>query len=404
MIYYIGIGINIFLLLILVAKKGKSLADNILASWLFIIALHTISFVLTLQPVNASNIHLTMGVSAPFPLIHGPFLYLYTAASTNMFPSKKRVWLLHFIPFLLTIAFLTPLYLKSGQEKVDIYMSGGGDYRLINFILNLVIQFSGLIYVAWSFFLLNKHKKNIGQQFSYEEKINLNWLRYLIYGLLVVWIIIIVLKKDSLIFGAGVVFVTLLGFLGIRQVGIFGTNQVSFLNDIKPDAEPVYEEKENITRPEIKHDVLEDVIVAEEIVLIQDEENITPPKKYAKSGLSNEIATEIHIKLKQAMETQKLYTEPELSLSMLAAKINVHPNYLSQVINEKEGKSFFDYINSLRVEEFKRLMALPDSNQFTMLSLAYDCGFNSKSSFNKNFKKATGQSPSEYFAGASGNL
>jgi AraC-like DNA-binding protein len=83
---------------------------------------------------------------------------------------------------------------------------------------------------------------------------------------------------------------------------------------------------------------------------------------------------------------------------MLAKKIKIHPNYLSQVINEKQGKTFFEYINTLRVEEFKRLVALPESKQFTIMSLAYDCGFNSKSSFNKNFKKVTGQSPSEYLA------
>jgi AraC-like DNA-binding protein len=402
MFYYFGIGINIFLLLILVAKRGKTLADNILVAWLFVIALHTISFVLTLQPVNASNIHLTMGVSAPFPLIHGPFLYLYTAASTNMFPLKKRGWLLHFIPFLLTIAFLTPLYLKSGHEKVDIYMHGGAEYRFINFILGIIIQFSGLIYVAWSFVLLNKHKKNIGEQFSYEEKINLNWLRYLIYGLLAVWIVIIVLKKDSLIFGAGVVFITLLGFLGVQQVGIFGKNQGSVPNDFKTDLEPATV-KEKIAAAEIENDILKEVKVAGGPAPTKDEETIIAKKKYAKSGLTADVAAEIHKKLKQGMESQKLYTEPELSLSMLAGKINVHPNYLSQVINEKEGKSFFDYINNLRVEEFKRLMALPNSSQFTMLSLAYDCGFNSKSSFNKNFKKATGHSPSEYFAGLTGN-
>ena len=96
------------------------------------------------------------------------------------------------------------------------------------------------------------------------------------------------------------------------------------------------------------------------------------------------------------MQQEKFYTEPELTLAALAEKLNIHPNYLSQVINEKEGKSFYDYINTLRVEEFIRLILIPENSKFTMLSLASDCVFNSKSSFNKNFKKVTGQSPSEY--------
>jgi len=121
--------------------------------------------------------------------------------------------------------------------------------------------------------------------------------------------------------------------------------------------------------------------------------------KYSNSGLSEKLAAEIHEGLIRLMTREKTFTEPALSLTMLAAKLNAHPNYLSQVINEKEGKSFFDYINTLRVDEFKRLVVLPGSSQFTMMSLAYDCGFNSKSSFNKNFKKITGISPSVYLAG-----
>ena len=96
------------------------------------------------------------------------------------------------------------------------------------------------------------------------------------------------------------------------------------------------------------------------------------------------------------METEKIYTESELSLSELANRLNTLPNYLSQVINDKEGKNFYDYINMLRIDEFKRLVSRPENRKYTLLSLSYDCGFNSKSSFNKNFKKVTGQSPSEY--------
>jgi AraC-like DNA-binding protein len=402
MFYYFGISINFFLLFILLSKREKIMADKILAAWLFAIGIHTILFVITLQPVSVENIHLTMGVLAPFPLIHGPFLYLYTAASTNMFRSKKRVWLLHFLPFVGTILFLIPLYLKSGKEKMDIYMNGGEFYRTINFIIVLLIQISGVVYIVWSFVLLRKHKKNIGQQFSYEEKINLNWLRYLIYGMLVIWIIIILLKKSVLIFGGGVVFVILLGFFGIRQAGIFNTNSLpqpkpagtneSTDENLYPEAQA----KEGFAESVIKHSV------AALPVLAAGTSAEPARKKYASSGLSREMSETIHEKLSNIMASEKLYTEPELSLSVLAAKLGIHPNYLSQVINEKEGKSFFDYINILRVEEFKRLAALSGSEQYTIIGLAYDCGFNSKSSFNKNFRKVTGQSPSEYLAGIAG--
>ena len=80
----------------------------------------------------------------------------------------------------------------------------------------------------------------------------------------------------------------------------------------------------------------------------------------------------------------------------LARRLNTHPNYLSQVINEKEGKNLYDYVNTLRIEEFIKLVSQPHNQNLTLLSLAYECGFNSKSSFNRYFKKTTGQSPSEY--------
>jgi AraC-like DNA-binding protein len=80
----------------------------------------------------------------------------------------------------------------------------------------------------------------------------------------------------------------------------------------------------------------------------------------------------------------------------LAQSLNVHPNNLSQVINTFEGKTFFDYVNQKRIEEFKRIVSLPENQKFTLLALAHDCGFNSKTSFNRNFKNCTGLSPSEY--------
>jgi AraC-like DNA-binding protein len=81
--------------------------------------------------------------------------------------------------------------------------------------------------------------------------------------------------------------------------------------------------------------------------------------------------------------------------------LNTQPNYLSQILNELEGKNFYDYINTLRTEEFKRLIAIPDNRKYTLLALAQQCGFNSKSSFNRYFRKVTGQSPSEFMMAAS---
>jgi len=118
--------------------------------------------------------------------------------------------------------------------------------------------------------------------------------------------------------------------------------------------------------------------------------------KYASSGLSTEIAENLYKNLIEQITKESYYTESSLSLNDLAQKLDISPNYLSQIINEKEEKNFFDFINAFRVAEFKRLIAVPTNQQYTLLALAYDCGFNSKSSFNRSFKKHTGFTPSQY--------
>jgi AraC-like DNA-binding protein len=133
-----------------------------------------------------------------------------------------------------------------------------------------------------------------------------------------------------------------------------------------------------------------------------DEEE-EPKKKYTKSGLTEETSVQLHQKLTQLMAEEGLYRQSELSITDLASRLGVHPNYLSQIINQKESKNFYEYVNTYRLEEFKRLVAMSKNQQFTLLSLAYDCGFSSKSSFNRYFKKATGKTPSEYSTEITGN-
>ena len=96
------------------------------------------------------------------------------------------------------------------------------------------------------------------------------------------------------------------------------------------------------------------------------------------------------------MTDNTIYQNGELSVGELASILKVHPNYLSQIINEREGINFYEYVNHFRVEEFKRLITIPKNQKITLLSLAYDCGFNSKSSFNTAFIKQVGMTPSAF--------
>ncbi|WP_439504449.1 helix-turn-helix domain-containing protein [Sediminibacterium sp.] len=392
MLYLFGIGINFFLILLLFSKKDKILADKFLLAWLIIICCHLLLFVVATS--IPGNKYIDVFAIAPlFPLLHGPMLYLYSAALTNMLPENKKIWTLHFIPFIVVLIIISPFLILSPEEKIAIIDSGGKGFEIQIRINNYSTLISGIVYVIWLFVILNKHKQNIANQFSYEEKIKLNWLRYLIYGLGIIWIIIIAQKinetsYDNLIFGFAVVLVIIIGYFGIKQGRIYSNTISQQLNnnfEISLNLEKI---ENNITNSEISEIRLNQSLDKKGQNLVK--------KKYANSGLT-EITSQIQYeKLNELMQIEKFYTEPELTLSALAEKLDIYPNHLSQIINEKEGKNFYDYINKLRVEEFIRQVLLPENSKFTMMSIALDCGFNSKSSFNKNFKKVTGQSPTEY--------
>jgi len=101
-------------------------------------------------------------------------------------------------------------------------------------------------------------------------------------------------------------------------------------------------------------------------------------------------------KLLEFMKEKKPYLEDNLMLSHVAAAIDIPHYKLTKIFNEKLKQNFFNFVNSYRVEEVKEMLLDPKNDHFTILALAYDCGFSSKASFNRIFKKMTNMTPSEY--------
>jgi AraC-like DNA-binding protein len=366
MFYLGGVGLSFFLTLLLLSKRGRNLADNTLAIWLLVITAHLLFFYFRKEWLYPQ----LLGFEMPIPLLHGPLLYLYTRALTNR-PHSWKIALLHFAPALIVIAFLIPFFAMPMEDRLFVYRNGGVGYETFNLLKTIAIIVSGIVYVLLSMVALRRHRISIANQFSFTEKINLQWLQYLIYGIAVIWLMVI-FANDDWVFAMAVLFVFLIGFFGIRQGGIFQET-----HRVEPSPKPVVE-------AEITLETATSVAIAQE------------KRKYQKSGLTPDGSEELHQKLKQMMEAEKLFCEAELSLADLADRLNTQPNYLSQVINEREGKNFYDYVNTLRIEEFKKMVSEPDNRKYTLLALAQQCGFNSKSSFNRYFKRMTGQSPSEY--------
>lgn len=110
---------------------------------------------------------------------------------------------------------------------------------------------------------------------------------------------------------------------------------------------------------------------------------------------SNEIKVQLNI-IEQAMTEQKLYRQPKLNLRQMAKSVDLSPRQVSSLINQNHACSFSDFINKHRVEEVKQRIQQKDDQQLTLEALAFEAGFNSKSSFYFMFKKFTGVSPTEF--------
>ncbi len=105
---------------------------------------------------------------------------------------------------------------------------------------------------------------------------------------------------------------------------------------------------------------------------------------------------ELNQRLEALLQNEKVFLDPDLSLRLLAEKLKIHPNKLSWLINEHNGKNFNEYINTFRLDAFKKKAIHPENSHLTLLGIAFDSGFNSKTVFNTFFKKATGMSPKEW--------
>lgn len=120
-------------------------------------------------------------------------------------------------------------------------------------------------------------------------------------------------------------------------------------------------------------------------------------RKYKQSLLDAEQLGAYKKSIEDLMEAEKPYLDPKLSLRDLAAMLGLPPNHLSRLLNEGFDKNFAEFVNAYRLESFKAKVADPKQRQMTILALAFDSGFNSKTVFNTFFKKAMGQTPRAYW-------
>ena len=365
-----GFFIAFFITLILVTKKNKSDADFILLFWLLVIAIHLLS-IYFFTTYGGKKYPFFASLSMPLTLVHGPFLFLYASKKT----SGKRITfydLLHFIPLFLWFVFTFDFYSFNTKKQIEVFTHQGKEFDTQNIIRVIITYLSGVIYYILSLLVLIKYHKKIKEHFSDIEKINFNWLLYFIIWNFLIWIFIL-FNQETIAYGLISFFIFWIGFFGFRQTDVFF-------------------EKNNY----LNHQM---IVNAQEVTIENFGNETDLEDKHKNRLLSEEDSKIIEEKLLEYLTIHKPYLNPELTLQQLAENIDVHSNVLSYVINTTLGKNFYDLINEYRIEEFINLYQ-NSYDKYTILALALDSGFNSKSAFNRNFKKIKGITPSEFIAKA----
>ena len=308
-------------------------------------------------------------------MLIAPTFFIYLRVMTLGKSGFSRRQLFHYIPYLSSWLYFLIL-LDGDPDSLDrLFIQPHFDQRPFLFNLFYVAELCCIpIYSILGLCILRDHRKSLSQQFSYSEGLDLKWAGVLIWFTLGIWFVIAIpdflqlYLTRSMIpdtrsgFVIAAIMVACLCFYGLRQTNIF----------LAP----------SITTP-----------AKPETVVIDEPEAV---EKYKKSGLSEPVAHQQMSALKEYMDTHKPYLQPKLSHAELAEMLALTPHDLSNLINQHMGCNFYDFINQYRVAAFKEKIEANQDQQFTLLAIAMDCGFNSKSAFNRVFKKETGQTPSAY--------
>ena len=346
-----------FLFSLLLAKRQKSFADKVLMAWLVGIGAHTLIYFLHFQYQLA--VPLVLNLNAAFPFLQGPFLLAYVVALVGMRQRFAGLDYLHLLPF---VGFVISMAISHGLDVFSI--SGAQATKLVNLIsisnlFAVLLLLSVPVYIAWSLVVMRRAGQVLQ---SPVQSSRFRWIWAFIAGLGVIWIVAMAaavlsqrqLAPPHMIFWALTIVVYVLGYLGLTRSTVFTA--------------PEFETLQNELQP-----------------------------KYLKSGLKADDAGALYENLIAHVDSERAYLEPDISLGTLARDLSASTNHVSQVINEFDQCNFHDFINARRVAEACR--RLQESRDANLLELAMDVGFNSKSSFNRAFRKFAGATPSEYLAG-----
>jgi AraC-like DNA-binding protein len=215
--------------------------------------------------------------------------------------------------------------------------------------LILAVVLSGISYITSTFRMLGT--------FDALFKRHIHWLKILTLGLAIVWIVFITTGILSHLFDTDFIpheYIFLSVNVFVFAFGFFGLKEGHLLQELQVKG------------------------------------------AYHTSSLSDVDFQRIKVLLDRLAIEEQPFLNPNLKIGDLASQLEVPTHHLSQCFSSYLDTTYYDYVNGLRIAELKRRIVNHQLNTMTLLGLAYDCGFQSKATFNRAFKKHQGQTPSEY--------
>jgi AraC-like DNA-binding protein len=357
---------SFFYLAFVLLVKGRT-TNRLANRWLAAFVI----FVGFLQLGDALVISRTYFQYPHFYNVLDPFLFgvapaFYWATFHFVQPSrqfnKRSLW--HFMPCYLIFLLSIPDFLESKAEKLallKVLEEQGQVLGPVGIAVFALIFLQCVVYMVLSYRQILQHQRNLKKVSSIQDGTNLQWFIYFLNGvaiLLLFWIIEIIFYtnfldgKMSWIYWLGTFY---LGFYVIQQKEIY-----PFAAQELVEIAAIIQEKQ----------------VINSIPSVVDE---------AQKG-----------QLLRLMESEKPYLDPELSLPKLAQLMHCSTHELSHLINQGFERNFYQFINTYRIEESKRLLSDPKLEHLTILAIGFEAGFNSKTTFNTTFKQLVGMSPVEF--------
>jgi AraC-like DNA-binding protein len=362
-IIYAGIVQGLYMALLLNHNKKQNTANTYLAVLLVMMSISIVHSEFVISEVHKNLID-PYKIREPFLMLVIPLIWFYVRKLENPGLRFSAHSLMHFLPFLVFMSINIPAYFHGSTSTMALFLHNHS--LLFNGAIWSVLLIQYSVYLFQIIRLTHNYNDKAEQELSNIEKVDISWLKTFLVAFILVFILLAIMfagvihqfNVDWLTKTVSVVFsisTFVLGYKGIFQRGIFSSSET----------------KDNF-----------------ETLLFSPENKKT-----------RVVDEELKNRLLHFMENSKPYREPELTLTSLAKQINMGRNQLSEIINSSMECNFYDFINRFRVEDVKEKLTQSSNQNFTLLAIAFDAGFPSKSTFNTVFKKFTGLTPSEYKKG-----